>query len=437
MNKRTLLNINFSSEENILIENALKKTNVDVNVISATLNKSGSLKEKVGLVVIKLNGDLRTNKSVLRQVKNEFVHSPIILVSNAELGNDEASQYDLDNVIDIRPLNPLFLVIKSITREIKSQQKKHLFHQIKSQFKNASYRFDAFLKHTEDGVALIHNGQYWSTNDAYKRIFNIPNGEYLINTPVLEFTTPTSCQTVGHLPKENLNTSLESLPDETILPVLIQTRNNESFITTIYKTQCFVKDALCTQLLVHNPDAWRSVDKDYTDLRSFDHDTGLYNKRFAREYIDKELQTIEPHGSLAIILIDEFRHIRDQYSIDYIDEIMYSVAPVIKKSGSKNDVLARHGDLAFSLFSCELDRSDFLLNCQKILTEVNNTLFDNDSQYIKLSLSIGVSFINEATTGSIELVSQANKACDKASAQAGNQIHVFDSITTQLTLIID
>jgi len=438
MTKRTVLTLNFLAKENRALELALSKTSADAVLTSTTVSQLNSQKfSDVNLVIVKLQDTEFINEELVQQVKQHFFHFPIILISEHELSSDEINQYDAKNIIDIRPFNPVFLVAKSIAREIKSQNNKYSLHQVSSQFKNESYRFDSFLKHTEDGVALIHDGQYWAINSAYKRIFNIPADENIVCTPVLEFSNPTTCPIRGNLSKRNLNTALESLPDETVLSVLIQTRDGDSFITTIYKTHCFVKEQLCTQILIHNPDAWSNVDKGFTDLRTFDHETGLYNKRFAIEYIDKEIDNEEPHGSLAIILIDDFRTIREQHSISYIDETIRSVAGIINESCSQNDILARYSDAAFTLFSDELSRSDFLLSCQQILTEVNNTLFGDDSQYIKLTLSIGVSFIDPRVTTSKQLTSQADKACDKACSNGGNQIHVFDSVTTPLTVIID
>jgi diguanylate cyclase (GGDEF)-like protein len=440
MTKRTVLTLNFSIEENKVLDLALASIGVDVVLTPASIAQLNSAKKSfanINLVLVKLHDTELKNTGLLEKVKQHFFHFPLILVSNNELDPQESSRYDAENIIDIRTFNPSFLVAKSISREIKCQQNKYQLHQVSSQFKNESYRFDSFLKHTEDGVALIHDGQYWATNSAYKRIFNIPTDENIICSPVLEFSSPTACPIGGNLSKRNLNTSLESLPDETVLSVLIQTRDDDSFITTIYKTHCFVNDKLCTQVLIHNPDAWSNVEKGFTDLRTFDHETGLYNKRFSIEYIDREMVSDEPHGSLAIILIDDFRNIREQHGITYTDDVVRSVANIINESSISNEILARYGDAVFTLFSDKLNRSDFLINCQQILTNVNNMLFGDDSQYIKLTLSIGVSFIDPRVTTSKQLISQADKACDNACSNGGNQIHVFDSVTTPLTVIID
>ncbi|AGS39273.1 EAL domain-containing protein [Cycloclasticus zancles] len=438
MTKRTVLTVDFSTKEIKALELALNTTKTDVTLTPTTINRlKPESYSDANLVVVKLNDDDSKNEDLIRKVKQYFLHFPIILLTERHLSSKEVKLYDANNIIDIRSFNPVLLVAKSIAREVTLQHNKYLLHQVNSQFKNESYRFESFLKHTEDGVALIHDGQYWATNSAYKRIFNIPDDENIICKPVMEFSTPTSCPVHGNPSKRNFNTSLESLPDETVLSVLIQTRDGDSFITTLYKTDCFVKEQLCTQILIHNPDAWSSVEKGFTDLRTFDHETGLYNKRFVTEYIDKEIASEEAHGSLAIILIDDFRTIREQHGINYTDDVIRSLSRTINETCSQNDILARYGDAVFTLFSDELGRSEFLLSCQKILTQVNNTLFGDDSQYIKLTLSIGVSFIDPRVTTSKQLTSQADKACDKASSHGGNQIHVFDSVTTPLTVIID
>ena len=440
MTKRTILTLNFSTTETRALKQALSDTGTDVDLTSANINHLDFSKNSfvdVALILFKLKDSEVANDTLLQKAKQHFVHFPLILITELPLDADKASHYDGKNVLDIRPFNPVFLVAKSIHREIKSQHNKYLFHQLDSQFKNETYRFDSFLKHTEDGVALIHDDQYLASNSAYKRIFSIPADKNIIGSAVREFNSPSSHPVGGNASKRNLNTSLEALPDETVLSVLLQSRNGDSFVTTLYKTHCFVNDQLCTQILIHNPDAWSNVDKGFTDLRTFDHETGFYNKRFAVEYIDKELTNQEPFGSLAIILIDDFRHRREQHTIDYIDEVIRSVGNLICDASSQNNILARYGDAVFILFSNSLSRSDFLLNCQQVLTEVNNTLFGDDSQYIKLTLSIGVSFIDPRVTTSKQLISQADKACDKACANGGNQIHVFDSVTTPLTVIID
>jgi len=440
MEKRSLLLINFPDNEYKQIVSALDEIDVDAVIKSNSLQQVKSEQEnlaEINLVLLKIEHNNAANTEILQQVTSQFTQFPIILVSEQTLTPEEYEHYNLANILDIRPLVPTFLVAKSIAREIKSQMCTYTSHLLSSQFKNETYRFEAFLKHTEDGFALIHNGRYWSTNKAYKRLFNIPDEEDLIDTPVLEFSSKTKLPNseLG-IPYEH-NTSLESLPDETVLAARIQTRTEETFITTLYKTHCFVKGQLCTQVLIHNPDAWSNLNKGFTDLRTFDYETGIYNKRFILEYIDKQLELDQPRGILAFILVDNFRQLRDQHNMNYIDEILRSIAELIQKTSPAGDILARYSDATFTLFSNQVNHNQLLLNCQQLLIDVNNNLFGSNAQYIKLTVSIGVAYIDNRISSARQLITQADKACDKASLQGGNQIQVFDSVSTPLSVIVD
>ncbi len=440
MEKFNLLFINFSSSEYKQVCSSLKHINLNVSIKKCSLEILVSDKDSfsnTSLILLRIDDSKNVAEHALQHVKDQFNKQPIIIINDKELTDEEHAQYKISNIIDIRPLNPIFLVTKSIGREVESQLCSYSLHLRDSQFENETYRFEAFIKHTDDGFALIHNGQYWSINNAYKRIFNIPEHEEIINTPVLEFSSETSTSNGEQCVPFQHNTSLESIPDETVLTALVQTRSKKSVVTTLYKTHCFVKGQLCTQLLIHNPNAWSNINKGVTDLRTFDYETGLYNKRFIAEFVDQQFSLPQPAGTLALILIDDFRHISEQHSVDYINEIIREIVSLIQKASQHDDIIARHSDATFILFSNHLSHTEFLLNCQQLLIDVNNTLFGNNEQYTKLTLSIGVAYLNNRISNSIQLIAHAGKACDKACLHGGNQIHVFDSITTPLTVLAD
>ena len=431
-----ILVINLSKDEQTLLSKSLLNF---PNVVVQYTNFKNCIKhikklQKVDLVLINFNN--HTTKSIQQhsQLKAELQQVPKIIFT------DDLEKFDINSfgnkVIDIRTLSPIHLTTNSIHRELNFQHHRSLFHVSRIKAKNEHSRFDAFLNNTEDGVALIHDNQYWSVNDAYKRIFNIPAEENLTQSVVKEFS---ESNTSSDRAKKNcaLNTSLESLPDNQTSSVLIQKRGGESFVTTIYKTKCLVSNSLCTQILVHNPDAWSNIEKGFTDLRSFDHETGIHNKKFIIEHINNKIQEDSPQGSLAVILVNDFRQIRNKYTHQQTDKIIQSITSIIKESCDQSDVLAKYGDSVFTLFSSELDRSDFLLHCQKIIALTNDTIFGEESDFIKASLSIGISFLDQRVSSAEQLITQADKACDKASNSDGEKINVFDSISTPLNELIE
>ena len=431
-----ILAINFSNDEQTLIAKSLlniPKTDIKYSGFEQSIKTIKKIK-KIDLALINFSKLTTESIQEYSRLKAELQQVPKIIIS------DDLDKFDINSfgnkVIDIRTLNPIDLTINSVHRELNFQHHRSLFHASRIKAKNEHSRFDAFLNNTEDGVALIHENQYWSVNDAYKRIFNIPAEENLTQSIVKEFSQ-TNASTDHADKKSALNTSLESLPDNETSSVLIQKRGGESFVTTIYKTKCLVADSLCTQVLVHNPDAWSNIEKGFTDLRSFDHETGIHNKKFIIEHINNKIQKNSTQGSLAVILVNDFRQIRTKYTHQQTDTIIQSIASIIKESCDKTDVLAKYGDSVFTLFSSELDRSDFLLHCQKIIALTNDTLFGEESDFIKVSLSIGISFLDQRVSSAEQLITQADKACDKASNSDGEKINVYDSISTPLNELIE
>ncbi|PCI18049.1 MAG: GGDEF-domain containing protein [Piscirickettsiaceae bacterium] len=432
-----IIAINFNFQEQRLIASCLlnaPKTNLHFSDFEKCIDNLQQL-DSIELALI--NFEEYTSKTLKQfiSLKKELLQLPKIIFCK------EINHFDLDSfgnkIIDVRLLNPIELTSKSIKRELSLQHHRSLFHASRVKAKNEHSRFNAFLRNTEDGVALIHGNQYWSVNDAYKRIFNIPSEEHLTNAEVEEFNMSSQSQPNVRKKGHALNTSLDSLPDNKTVSVLIQKRGGESFVTTLYKTPCLVDDTVCTQILIHNPNAWSDIDKGFTDLRSYDHETGIHNKKFIIEHLNNKLKEDDARGSIAIILIEDFRQLRNKFNFEQTNSIIQSIASIIQESCSKNDILARYGDAVFSLFSYELDRSEFLLHCQKIITDVNNTIFGDDSQYQKISLSIGVSFIDNKIATAEQLLVQADKACENASKNDGEKIHVFDSVSTPLNIIIE
>ena len=243
-----ILVINFSKEEQTLLsKNLLNLHNVVIQYTDfKQCIKHIKKLQKIDLVLINFNKHTTKGIQQHSQLKAELQQVPKIIIS------DDLDRFDINSfgnkVIDIRTLSPIHLTTNSISRELNFQHHRSLFHVSRIKAKNENSRFDSFLNNTEDGVALIHENQYWSVNDAYKRIFNIPEGENLTQTTVNEFSASSS--SANNFDKKGaLNTSLESLPDNEKTSVLIQKRGGESFVTTIYKTKCLVANRLCTQVL--------------------------------------------------------------------------------------------------------------------------------------------------------------------------------------------
>jgi len=132
--------------------------------------------------------------------------------------------------------------------------------------------------------------------------------------------------------------------------------------------------------------------------------TGLYNRRFADDFLQREIENAERGGrELAIALadIDHFKRINDGHSHAVGDEVLRRVARLLVKRCRKTDVVARYGGEEFLL--CFPDTSPGFAReiCEQIRHAIETmswgTLGDAVPPDFRITISFGVAAAGEET----------------------------------------
>jgi diguanylate cyclase (GGDEF)-like protein len=81
--------------------------------------------------------------------------------------------------------------------------------------------------------------------------------------------------------------------------------------------------------------------------------TGLYNRRYADDYLQREIENSKRHNrnfAIALADIDHFKQINDRFSHAAGDEVLRRVAGILVNRCRKTDVVTRYGGEEFLLF---------------------------------------------------------------------------------------
>ena len=103
--------------------------------------------------------------------------------------------------------------------------------------------------------------------------------------------------------------------------------------------------------------------------------TGLYNRKSFDEYLDFALQISEDTNTplhLAVIDIDNFKQINDQYGHLVGDEILRRTAQAIQQHLSAGDFVARYGGEEFAVIIPEVSHEQAVQNMEKIREYIAN-----------------------------------------------------------------
>lgn len=148
--------------------------------------------------------------------------------------------------------------------------------------------------------------------------------------------------------------------------------------------------------------------------------TGLYNKKYAIQEIDKKL-SLQKKLTLAMIDLDQFKNINDTYGHVKGDEVILYLADILKKYLVNTHVLAsRIGGDEFMIVLDDVSEHDVWIICHEITEAVLKHPFYKSNQKFYVDISIGIAYSQDGDTA-MTLIDKADVAMYKIKRQKASQ----------------
>jgi diguanylate cyclase (GGDEF)-like protein len=152
--------------------------------------------------------------------------------------------------------------------------------------------------------------------------------------------------------------------------------------------------------------------------------TGTTNRRYMLEKMHEEAQRAARNGKpllFAILDIDHFKQINDQYGHQAGDRALQVFSTVVQNNIRANDILARWGGEEFVILLTEADVSVGMVCLERVRTKVAETEILLDNTSLKLTVSIGVTPYCSGES-SEKTMARADAALYNAKAQGRDRI---------------
>ena len=159
--------------------------------------------------------------------------------------------------------------------------------------------------------------------------------------------------------------------------------------------------------------------------RQATHDTltGLYNRRYADEYLAREIGVDRQRRHLTVALadIDLFKQINDSHSHATGDEVLRRVAAVLRERCRAADVIARYGGEEFLICLPNTDLRDARVLCEALRTAVESANWVQLGLVAGVTISFGIAE-HKADTSPDRLVSRADQLLYEAKHGGRNRV---------------
>lgn len=236
---------------------------------------------------------------------------------------------------------------------------------------------------------------------------------------------------------------LKGRPEVSDTPVIILTGNDDrelkikgleqgacDFITKPFDLEELVARMRVHLKIKHLQDDLKRSNELLLELSNTDHLTGLFNRRFLMEALDKEVQRARrKDGQVALLLmdIDHFKRVNDTHGHLQGDVVLQKVALHIQKELRSYDIAARYGGEEFVAVLPDTSLKEAFNVADRIRLSVQGMHFAGSLANERVTVSLGVALFPSPCFDDIDgLLRAADEALYQAKERGRNRVIISD-----------
>jgi len=172
----------------------------------------------------------------------------------------------------------------------------------------------------------------------------------------------------------------------------------------------------------------------YKDMSMLDQLTGLYNRRYFYNQVERTMAGYSRYGQAICVLIldiDHFKRVNDNYGHSFGDRVLIDVANVLKQQVRTCDVLARFGGEEFVIIFTNTSCANGMMFSDRIRHEIKQLEWLQERKKISITMSIGLCCLDKKCCKSSnnpdidQIIHNADMALYEAKAKGRDRVVLF------------
>ncbi|HJT23594.1 MAG TPA: GGDEF domain-containing protein, partial [bacterium] len=163
--------------------------------------------------------------------------------------------------------------------------------------------------------------------------------------------------------------------------------------------------------------------------------TGLFNRRFLEETLEKEVAIADrKKGKLAVLMIDidHFKEFNDKFGHEAGDRVLSEIGSLVNRSVRKGDVACRYGGEELVLLLPDTGLAESRKTAEKLRESVKQlTVTYRNASLGKITVSVGASVYPEDGRTSTDLLRQADIALYNAKSLGRDRVVLWQEISLE------
>lgn len=375
--------------------------------------------QPLDLILLRLSEGLPTIAEVRLMVAEAKQDVPLIAVVDDDYRQQHKParllEEGADNYFYLNDADHLVAVVRKELRHSQARKREQSFE---TRFKESENRSQALLENTQEAIAYIHEGVHVYANPAYLRLFGYDHKEELANIQLVHMVPPGYRDALKSVLRRGIRSGKAVEPVE----LVGVRRNGQNLPILLECAPTRMNDEPCTQVIVRDATAEKNphFQQELENLLKFDETTGLYTRRFFIEALE-----IDHAGTVLYVLLVDYAAIRYAMGFEAIEQFTAEIASIIKPLLALEDIAAHFASGVFTLYVPANSPTEPLELAEHIRLAVAEHNFQIGGKLFTTTCCIGVYQARDSHESAIQMLSQADRACEAARQRGGNQIEVY------------
>jgi len=325
---------------------------------------------------------------------------------------------------DALPLGEDERLILVANRELANLNERRARRTAEISLREAEKRCQLLLDSSVNAIAYVLDGMHIYANRAYLQLFGYEEADELEGMPMIDLIVGNDQTRFRDFLK-----NYDSAEGSGELQCSGISATGRQFRMRIELSPASYDGEPCIQAILRADSLQEELEEKLREVSSQDPITGLFNRNHFMDLLDgacaRAVNTGQP-ACLAYLRLDRYPQLLADLGLAGLDQLLTDLAALLREAFPAEALLARFADDAFAVLQPALVPEQALSGLTALLKKVEAQLFEVAERTVQLTLSIGVTGLDETTPKAQEIAERAHRCADELTD--GNALKLYDPL---------